>query len=279
MGEKMALNLLKNGCDLTVYNRTAEKANGLISKGAKKADSLKDAAAGADLVITMVSTPEAVESIAAGADGFVSAMKKGAVWCDCSTVNPSFTLKMAEMCDTAGIRFVDAPVAGSKMPAEKGELVFLAGGAEADIRQIENVLLFMGKKVIKAGSNGKGSALKLVINSMLAHAMIAFSEALFLGEALGLPKELLLNELPMLPVAAPITGVKAKKIAVNDFSPDFPLEWMQKDMYLATLTAYENNISIPAANNAKEIFAMAKSLGLGREDISAVYKLLKSLKK
>ena len=279
MGGKMASNLLKNGCDLTVYNRTMEKTAEFVKNGARTAESLTKSVEDADLVITMLSTPEVVEKLAAGEAGFVPAMKKGAIWVDCSTVNPSFTVKMAQFAELHGVRFVDAPVAGSKIPAEKGELVFLAGGCEDDIKKIGHILLFMGKKIINAGENGKGSALKLVVNSMLAQSIIAFAESVFLGESLGLSKKLLLDELPCLPVAAPITAGKAKKMAADDFSPEFPLEWMQKDMYLATLTAYENNISIPAANMAKEIFAIAKSLGMGREDISAVYKALKLLKK
>lgn len=274
MGRCMAANLLKGDLDLTVFNRSEAPMQQLAQLGASMAASSRKAVANADIVVTMLANPEAVDQVALSADGFVAAMQPHSLWIDCSTVNPSFSLYAAQVCRTHQVRFIDAPVAGSKPQAQDRELVFLAGGDAADLKAAEQVLLLMGSRVVHVGATGKGACLKMLVNSLLAQSMLAFSETVLLGEKLGLPRDFLLDTLPALPVSAPFIKAKADLIRTGSYDPLFPLELMHKDLHLAALTAYEANQPLPSANLAKEIYAAAKQHGLGRQDFSAIFKFL-----
>ncbi len=274
MGSRMAKNLLKNEVKLTVFNRSDDPVKELKGLGAIGATSYKRAVKDANVVFTMLSTPEVVKQIVIGEDGFISEMKENSIWVDCSTVNPSFSLKANDIAEENKVRFIDAPVAGTKPTAEKAELVFFTGGSKGNLEEIEPLLKFMGNKVIHVGGTGKGSSFKMLVNSLLAQSMLIFSETLLFGEKMGLSKDFLLNTLPNLVVSAPFTKAKAEMIRANDFEVQFPLEWMHKDLHLVALTAYENNQPLYLANLAKELYGNAKKNGLGREDFSAVYKFL-----
>lgn len=274
MGSGMAGNLLNSGHELVVYNRTKQKAEGLLKNGAKWADSAREAAAQSKILFTMLANPEVVEEVALGKEGFLDSLSEGSLWVDCSTVNPSFSKRMAEEAEKRRIRFLDAPVSGTRGPAEKGELVFLVGGKQEDLNEVRPLLDVMGKQVLYQGEKGKGASIKLVINLMLAQSMVAFAEAVNLGEALGLSKEMVIETLLNLPVTAPSLKGKKDKILHNEFSPDFPLTLIQKDLQLVSQTAYENNLALPSANIAKEIYALAKQQGLADLDFSAVFQFL-----
>lgn len=271
MGSRMADNLVSNGFHLVVYNRTKEKAEVLLNKGAKWGETPREVAEHAEIVFTMLSTPQVVEQISSGEDGLLENMKKGTLWVDCSTVDPTFSRKMAVQAEKRGIRFLNAPVSGSKIPAEKGELIFLVGGNQKDLDEAAPMLKVMGKEILYQGEVGKGSAMKLLINLMLAQSMAAFAETISLGESMGLSKEMVLNILLDGPTTAPFLKGKREKILKNEFSADFPLEHMQKDLQLVSQTAYENNLAMPIANITKEAYALAKQYGLGKSDFSAIF--------
>ena len=276
MGSRMATNLLKHQVPLTVFNRSAAPMRALTALGARGAESYGDAALEADVVFSMLPSPEVVAQVAMGADGFLQKMKPHAVWVDCSTVNPSFSREAHQAAERTGVEFLDAPVAGTKPHAEKGELVFFVGGGRATLDSVEPLLKFMGSKVVHVGAGGQGSAFKMVVNAMLAQAMLGFSEAVLFGEKLGLPKALLLDALPAMPVSAPFIKAKAEMIRMGDYDAQFPLEWMYKDLHLAAMTAYENHHPLYITNLAKELFGHAKDKGLGREDFSSIYRFLSS---
>lgn len=278
MGSRMAENLIDSGYELIVHNRSKEKAARLLQKGAKWADSPKEVAQQSDVILTMLATPRAVEAVTLGKHGFLPHFPKGSIWVDCSTVDPAFTRKMAEESAKRGIRFLDAPVAGSKIPAEKGELVFFVGGRKEDLEEVLPLLNAMGKAIHHQGENGKGTSMKLVVNLMLAASMAAFAEAVTLGEALGLDKETVVNTLLNGPTTAPFLNGKKEHILRNHFATEFPLEHMQKDLQLIAQSAYENNVSLPLANVAKELYGLAKQYGWGQKDFSAIYGLLSTKK-
>ncbi len=278
MGSRMAQNLLKNQVDLTVYNRSPEPAEALAKQGAKSASSYQEAVAEADLVITMLAKPEAVETVMLNENGALHAMQENAIWMDCSTVNPSFSLSAKAMADAKNIRFLDAPVAGTKPQAQNAELVFFVGGEASDLEKVKTFLEHMGQKVLHIGEHGKGSSFKMLVNALLAQSMIVFSETLLLGEKMGLDKEFLLNTLPNLAVSPPFTKAKAEMIRANDYEVQFPLELMYKDLHLASLTAYEQGQSLYLANLAKEIYGHAQQQGLGRADFAAVHQFLEGKK-
>ena len=274
MGSRMAGNLLKNGYELVVYNRTKEKAKPLEEKGAKIAGSPAEAGEVSGILFTMLASPDAVKETALGNEGFLNSLKKNSLWIDSSTVNPSFSREMNRKAREKGIRFLDAPVAGTIGPAEKGELIFFAGGDETDFDEAKPLMEAMGKKVIHVGVNGMGTSMKMVVNLMLGNAMIAFAEAMTLGESLGLPKEALFNTLLGGPVTAPFLSGKKEKIQHKKFDTEFPLIHMQKDLFLVSQTAFENKISLPLSNISKEIYGLAAKHGLGEKDFSAVYEFL-----
>ncbi|WP_289023217.1 NAD(P)-dependent oxidoreductase [Desulfobacter postgatei] len=276
MGSRMAANLLKKNKNLTVFNRSAAPIRKLVAQGAVAADSYRNAVKGADVVFTMLASPEVVEKVAFSEEGFVSAMKKNAIWVDCSTVNPSFSRKSFLMAKACGIRFMDAPVSGTKPNAENADLAFFVGAEKSVLDIVQSLLEGMGQKVMHVGEPGKGTALKMLVNSLLAQSMLMLSENILLGEKLGFSKDFLLDTLPKMSVCAPFTQAKAEMIRKNDFEVQFPLEWMHKDLHLAALTAYEEGQPLPLANSAKEIYAAAKQDGLGRKDFSAIYQFMKN---
>lgn len=274
MGSRMAANLQKRYGDLTVYNRTRGKADALAAGGARVAESPAEAASGADALFTMLSTPEAVRETALGPGGFLDPMRSGSLWIDASTVDPAFSREMADHARRRGVRFVDAPAAGTKQPAERGELLFFAGGEERDVAEATPLLEAMGRKVIRVGGCGMGSSLKMVNNLLLAQAMVAFSEAVGLGEALGIPRASLLDTLIGSSVVAPYLSGKRGKFEEGAYDADFPLRWMRKDLALAARSAGETGAVLLSGSVAKELFAEAVKRGLGDEDFSAIFKLL-----
>lgn len=276
MGSRMAANLITAGHTLSVWNRSTDKAGPLQALGAQVAATPADAAAGKDVVITMLSNPEAVEETALGSDGFLDKMAARSLWMDSSTVNPTFTHRMALAAGQRKVRFVDAPVSGSKEAAEKGQLLFMVGASEDDLTELKPLLDIMGRGIVHVGPVGMGASLKMVNNMMVAEAYLAFIEGLLLAESVGIPQERFFEIFggPSAAVVAPLVMGKRAKIETGDFEADFPLQWMQKDLHLAALTAYEHGLALPSANAAKEVFMLADRSGLGEEDFSAVIKFL-----
>lgn len=270
MGSRMAANLQAAGHDLIVHNRTRAKADDLIQRGAVWADSPAAVGAQVDTVFTMLAHPEAVRS---AASAFLETLPSGALWVDCSTVNPSFSREMAQGAAEKGIRFLDAPVAGSKNQAANAELVFIVGGEHVDAaRPLFNV---MGKNVVHVGENGMGSALKIVVNMQLAVAMASFAEGIALGRSLGIPQETLFNVLIGGPVVPPFVAGKRAKMESGDFDAEFPLQWMRKDLHLAAETAYETGAGSMLTSLAREMYGLAVNAGYGEADFSAIVDYLK----
>ena len=274
MGSRMAANLVESGYDLIVYNRTKEKAEELLKKGASWAESPKEVGEQVDILISMLENPDVVEKLALGADGFLKSMKENTLWIDSSTVNPSFSKRMAAESKNHGIRFMDAPVSGSKQPAAEGSLLFLVGGEQSDFEEAKPLLLKMGKDAKHIGEAGKGSAMKIMINQLLGQSILAFSESLNLGMAMGIDKKTGMDVLLNTPVTAPILDLFRSRIENNEYEANFPLKHLQKDLHLFTETAYELEQPSPLTNTAKEVYGMAKFKKMGDLDFTAVFKYL-----
>ncbi|NDJ34121.1 MAG: NAD(P)-dependent oxidoreductase [Chloroflexi bacterium] len=268
MGSRMAANLIDAGHTLTVHNRTAGKAAPLLEHGAQWAETPAGVAQGAEIVFTMLAHPQAVE----GMLGFLPALPDNTLWVDCSTTNPSFARRMAAEASANGHRFIDAPVAGSKKQAAAGELVFICGGAQADIDEARPLFEAMGSRVAHVGEAGMGVSMKVVVNFLLASSMAAFAEGVALGQALGIPREALLRTIIGGPVAAPYLSGKQPKFESGDYSAEFPLKWMHKDLHMVAETAYEAGVPMPAAALTEQLFRAALQAGLGDEDFSAYFK-------
>src|SRR5947207_9133052 len=229
MGSRMAANLQKHGYSLVVFNRTRDKAEPLLDRGATLADSPPNLADRVDILFTMLAHPDAVEQAALGTNGFLSHLKPNTIWIDCSSVNPSFSKKMAAAAGARQIRFIDAPVTGSAPVAAEAKLIFWVGADMADLERIRPLLLCMGTKIVHTGGHGTGTSMKMVTNLLLGTGMAAFAEAMALGEGLGISRRMLFDSLLGTPPVAPFLASKREKIESGNYETEFPLRWMQKD--------------------------------------------------
>jgi 3-hydroxyisobutyrate dehydrogenase-like beta-hydroxyacid dehydrogenase len=274
MGSRMAANLQKNSYPLVVFNRTRAKAESLLGPCGTFSDSAAELGKQVDVLFTMLAHPDAVEEAALGQNGFLDHLKGDALWVDCSSVNPSFSKRMAALAAKSGVRFVDAPVTGSAPVAAEAKLTFWVGADASDLERIRSLLLCMGNRIVHTGGVGTGTSMKTVVNLLLGNTMVAFAEAMTLGQGLGLSQEMLFDSLLGSPVVAPFLASKREKMESENYDAEFPLRWMQKDLHLATVSAYESGVAIPQTNMSKEIYRLAMREGDGTKDFSAIYDYL-----
>ena len=274
MGSRMAANLQKHGHPLAVFNRTRAKAEPLLGPCGTFSDSPAKVADQVEILFTMLANPDAVEEVALRANGFLNYLRPNALWIDCSSVNPSFSKKMTAAAAARQIHFIDAPVTGSAKAAVEGKLVFWVGAEDADLETIPSLLLCMGNKIVHVGGHGMGTSLKMVINLLMGNAMAAFSEGMALGEGLGISREVLFNSLLGVSAIAPFLAAKREKIESGNYEGEFPLRWMQKDLHLASVSAYETDVAMPLTNAAQELYRLAMREGHATEDFSAIYDYL-----
>ena len=274
MGSRMAMNLQRQGYELIVYNRTPDKAQDSIAKGASLANSPAEVAQHAKIIFTMLPHPEAVEAVAIAEGGFLNLCQPDTLWIDCSTTNPNFARRMSQEASQKRVAFIDAPVAGSKNQAEAKELVFLVGADEADLVRCENLLQCMGKKIVLVGKPGMGNALKLVFNLLLGISMVGFAEAMVFGESLGISSKMLLDIVIGSPVVPPYLASKKEKLARSHYDPEFSLKWMQKDLQMVAIAGYQTKIPLPLTNLTKEIYQQAIQQGLAERDFTAIYNFM-----
>jgi len=270
----MAANLQKHGYSLVVFNRTRAKAEPLLGPCGTFSDSPAKLAEQVHVLFTMLAHPDAVEEAALGRNGFLSHLERNALWVDCSSVNPSFSQKMAAEAARREVHFVDAPVTGSAPVAAEAKLIFWVGADGADLERIRSLLLCMGSKIVHAGGNGTGTSMKMVVNLLLGTGMAAFAEGMALGEGLGISRKMLFDSLLGTPAVAPFLASKREKIESGNYEAEFPLRWMQKDMHLASVSAYESGVAMPLTNAAKEVYRLAMREGHARQDFSAIYDYL-----
>jgi 3-hydroxyisobutyrate dehydrogenase-like beta-hydroxyacid dehydrogenase len=274
MGSRMAADLQKNGHALVLFNRTPAKAKLLVGPCGTLADSPATLAEQVDILFTMLANPAAVQESALGDNGFLDRLRSNAIWVDCSSVNPSFSKRMAAEAARRGVRFVDAPVTGSSGPAAEAKLVFWVGAEPADLETIRPLLLCMGNRIVHVGGPGMGTSLKMVANLLMGNAMAAFAEGMALGRGLGISRKVLLDSLLSTPVVAPFLALKREKIESGNYEAEFPLRWQQKDLHLAAVSAFESGVAMPITNAAKELYRLAMMKGHALEDFSAIYEYL-----
>jgi 3-hydroxyisobutyrate dehydrogenase-like beta-hydroxyacid dehydrogenase len=279
MGRPMGHNLLKAGFPLVVWNRTASRADSLVAAGARLAASRKEAAAAADVLITIVSDPPALEEVlwgsgsnSDGKSGAFASLKKGAIYIDSSTVSPALARKIADAAKAAGIRFLDAPVTGGTWGAEKGELLFMIGGDSETLEAARPVLSAMGKKLFHLGPNGAGQTVKLAMNLLLALQVDAFAEALALVTGAGFAGEKLVEVMQASMARSGVLDVKAPVMLSGDYQPSFPLRLMHKDLSLALELGNQLGVPLPATAAAREIYNSVKGASKDDLDYAGVFK-------
>jgi len=274
MGRPMAANLLKAGFSVTVWNRTASRMQPLMDLGAKAGCDPAQVAINSDVVITMVSTPADAEQLVLGADGVAHGLRRGTVLIDMSTVSPETSRKLADAANKKGADFLDAPVVGSKGPATEGTLVILAGGPSAVLDRCRPILSAMSKTIVHAGENGKGSALKLATNLMLAHLSAGFAEGMLLVERSGIEPQRYLDVLEAGTFRSPWYQTKGAGMMKRDFSTHFALKHMAKDVRLMQSHAQQLGLALPVTQAIEQLFARAEQAGLSEQDYSAILQFL-----
>ena len=277
MGGPMAANLLKAGYPVMVYNRSPEKAELLVKQGAGLASHPRALAKAADVVIAMVTGPEALDHLLWGPDGAGGAFDHSKVFVNMSSVSPGYTRELARELEPTKVTFIDAPVSGTKKPAEDGTLAILAAGPQDKVQELEPVFLAMGKKVIYCGAAGQGAMMKMFINLLLGVMMEGFAEALNFGRLGGLDLEAMLETVSSGAMNAPMFQVKATNIRDNNYPPAFPLKHLAKDAKFVLDTAFELGAPVPAGQMLLHLYRLGVAQGWGDEDISAIAKVLEHL--
>lgn len=277
MGQPMALNLLKGGYEVTVFNRTLSKTEPLASAGAGVAETPGGAADGADALILMLTGPEAVDSMLNEPGGVVEGGAEPGVLVNMSTVPPAYSRKLKGVLDAAGIPLVEAPVAGTKKPAETGELVILAGGDEKRVGDLEPVFMKMGKKVLHCGEIGQAAAMKLTLNLLLGIMMEGIGEALQFGKKAGLSQEMILDAVLAGPLGCPLFDIKSEALKSDEFPAQFPFKHMLKDLRFALDTARETDTATPACGAVAGVYERGMEMDLGDLDMAAVIRVLAAM--
>lgn len=270
MGHAMATNLVKAGHQVTVWNRTP----GDLVEGAALAPTPAAAAQGAEVVWLCVSDTDAVEQVVFGQDGVEGSLTEGMIVADSSTISPSATLKFSERVAAKGATWVDAPMTGSKIGARDGTLVFIVGGSESSVERLKPLFAAMGKKIFRMGETGKGQATKLVMNLQIAMIFEGFAEALTLGAKLGVDPQQLISLIEATMVRSGVVEYKAPFILQRDFTANFPLRLMHKDIRLALEAAKEARVKLPGLETVEEVYEMATEDGHKDLDYAATLTLL-----
>jgi 3-hydroxyisobutyrate dehydrogenase-like beta-hydroxyacid dehydrogenase len=270
MGRSMATNLVKAGHEVAVWNRSAGKE----VEGARTAASPADAARGVDVIWMCVSDTKAVESVLFGPQGAQESLTDGMIIADSSTISPSATRQFADRVRAKGVQYVDAPMTGSKAGAANGTLIFMVGGEESAVEKLKPLFAVMGKKIFQMGETGKGQATKLVMNLQIALIYEGFAEALTLATKLGVDVEKLVPLIQASMVNSGVVEYKAPFVLKRDFSPNFPLRLMHKDLKLALEAAKELRVRLPGLETVEEIYDVADEDGHGDLDYAATLTLL-----
>jgi len=270
MGRPMAANLLKTGYELTVWNRTASRADSLVAQGAKLAATPREVAAASEVIFTIVSDPPALESVLWGETGVFAGIRTGSVLVESSTVTPDLEKRAAAAAAAKGAEFLEAPVTGGTWGAEKGELVFMVGGEAETLKRVEPVMGAMGKRFFHLGPVGAGQTVKLAMNLLLCLQVEAFAEALALVSRAAIPGEKLLEVMQSSMGRSPVLDLKAPMMLKGEYKPSFPLRLMHKDMSLALDLANQLGVPLPAAAVAREILSAVKGAATEDVDFSAI---------
>ncbi len=271
MGAAMARNLLSAGMEVRVWNRSREKAEPLTDDGATVADSPTQAAEGAGFVLTMLADADAVAEAAGGENGALSALPEDGVWLQTSTVGLEGQEKLAGIADEHGVYYVDAPVLGTKEPAEQGQLIVLASGPEEVRERCQPVFDAVGSKSLWLGSAGAGSDLKLVTNNWIVGLLCALAETISFAEALGVDPNRFLEVIEGGPLGVPYAQMKGQMMIEEEFPTSFSANLARKDANLVLQAAEANGLRLPLTEAAAEHFDEAINAGHGEEDMAAIY--------
>lgn len=282
MGVPMSLNLVRKGYDVTVYNRTKHKTKALTDVGAKAVGSAKEAASGADVIISMISDDAALETLSYGPGGAFQGAKSGAVFIDMSTASPSGSARVAEAAQKKGIQYLRAPVSGSTALAVAGTLTIFASGLKEAYDACREIFGCMGQKVFHVGTGEEARYLKLVMNMMVGLTSAMTAEALTFGEAGGLNWEQMIDVLGESVVASPLIGYKSAMLKSRNYTPAFTVSQIAKDFDIMMETGKSKNVPMPMTALIRQFWSMLMARGKGEHDffsLVAIFEEMAGIKK
>ncbi|WP_256369689.1 NAD(P)-dependent oxidoreductase [Granulicella sp. L56] len=277
MGSGMARNLLRGGFSLTIYNRTAAKSKAFSAQGARVAATPAEAVKGARIIISMLADDAASRQTWTGMHGALAAADSGAVLIESSTVSPAWIAELASLANARGLDLLDAPVTGSRIQAEDGQLSFLVGGSEAALAIATPVLGTMSKEIVHLGASGSGAKMKLVNNFLCGVQVASLAEGIAWLERSGLDRDKALDILKRGAPGSPLLASIATRMTSRNYDVNFLLKLMAKDLDYAHAAAAESGISLTTAANANTLFERAIMAGYGEKDMSSVVEPLRDL--
>ena len=270
MGVGMSLNILKAGHEVTVHNRTREKEEAVAKEGARRADSPKQAASGADIIVTIVSDTPDVEEVVMGANGVIQGASEGAILIDMSTISPAATRQMAEELSKKGIKMLDAPVSGGPEGAQNGTLAIMVGGDPADFEKALPILEIMGKTVTHVGPIGAGQITKAINQIIISGTYLSVAEGLTLGMKADLDMEKVIAAISGGAASSWVLHNRGINVVNNTYPVGFRVKLHHKDLGIALDTARDLNVTLPAAALVAQILNGLIARGYEDEDVSAM---------
>lgn len=276
MGSRIAQRLLDHGYQLSVYDRNPAKTKAIAAKGALVARSLPELARASDVILSCLTNDESVRNVYTDPEGVFSGARSGSVVLEMSTISPESSRELHRLGARSGVEVLDVAISGSTPAAEEGTLTLLVGGNAELFRSAKPIFQAIAKRYFLLGDSGSGTAMKLVVNTLLGVGMQAIAEAVALGEKTGLDRERLLEVLAQTAVIAPAHTGKLGKAAANDYSPQFPLSLMNKDFRLVLKAAEKEQVPMPATEAAFRVNSEELSHS-DEEDFSAVIRRMEEV--
>jgi 3-hydroxyisobutyrate dehydrogenase-like beta-hydroxyacid dehydrogenase len=277
MGSRMARRLLDAGHAVVGYNRTAAKAAPLVAAGMTLASSPRRAAEAADVLFSMVTDTAALEAIAHGDEGVLAGLRAGTTWLEMSTVSPAATWRLGEASAARGATLLDAPVSGSAVTVEQGQLSFMVGGDPAALDRVRPFLLAIGPTITHVGPLGLAATMKIATNLGLAVQILAFSEAVLLAEKAGIARERAVETLLRSVIASPMLKYRGAFVLGMPAEALFDVPMMQKDLELALDLGHRLGVPLPTTALTQSLLTAARALGLGDRDFAVVFDVLAGL--
>ena len=274
MGSQVVNHLLSKGHTVTGYNRTRSKAEWLIARGMKWADSPKAVAQDADVTFAMVTNSAAITAITDGRDGLLAGLCKGKIFVDMSTVSPTVSRALAAEVRKKGADMVDSPISGSVVTLQEGKVSIMVGGRKETFDRIRPILQDIGPKVTHVGDNGLALVMKIAVNLSLAVQMLAFSEGVLLGEKSGIPRETIVDVMTHSVIASPMIQYRGPFVLGQPEAAWFDVYMMQKDMLLALELGRELHVPMPTTAISNEILTAARAMGMEKQDFAVMFDVL-----
>lgn len=277
MGRSIVRRLLDAGHEVTVWNRTRDKAEPLLAAGARWADSPRAAAEAGQLVFTMVTNTAAVQAVTEGPDGILAGLAPGKVYVDMSTASPANTVALAEKVAAVGAQMLDSPVSGTSITVEKGKASLMVGGEADAFERARPVLEAIGPRVIHVGPSGSAVTMKIAVNLSLAVQMLAFSEGVLLAEKSGISREKAVEVMLASVIASPMVAYRGPLVLGHPEEVWFDCHMMQKDMNLALELGRQLEVPLPTTAVTNELLSAANGMGIGDRDFAVLFDVLAAM--